>query len=94
MDEEKRSVLIHYITKFIPFTIGLGVLFLIFFMRNFHFSRGFPLWRVASLWTFLYNGILFTYWLWMNNSKMWKKGITGLYFILVEIIIANSIVSF
>ena len=35
MDEEKRAVLIHYITEFILFAIGLGVLFLILFMRNF-----------------------------------------------------------
>ena len=89
MDEEKKSVLIHYITEFILFAIGLGILFLILFMRDFQFS-----WGVTSLWIFLYNGILFTYWLWINNSKVWEKGIASLYFILVEIIIANSFVSF
>ena len=89
MDEEKKSVLIHYITEFILFAIGLGILFLILFIRDFQFS-----WGVTSLWIFLYNGILFTYWQWMNNSKMWEKVIVGLYFILVEIIIANSFVSF
>ena len=89
MDEEKKSVLIHYLTEFILFAIGLGILFLILFMRDFQFS-----WGVASLWVFLYNGILFTYWLWINNSKMWEKVIVGLYFTLVEIIIANSFVSF
>ena len=88
MDEEKRSVLIHYITKFIPFTIGLGVLFLILFMRNFQFSLG-----VASLWIFMYKGILFTYWLWINNSKVWEKGIVGLYFIIVKITISSSFAS-
>ena len=89
MDEEKKSVLIHYLTEFILFAIGLGILFLILFMRDFQFS-----WVVASLWVFMYNGILFTYWLWINNSKMWEKVIVGMYFILVEIIIANSFVSF
>ena len=89
MDEEKRSVLIHYVTEFVLFAIGLGILFLIFFISDFQFS-----WGVASLWVFLYNGILFTYWLWINNSKMWEKVIVGLYFILVEIIIANSFVPF
>ena len=89
MDEEKKSVLIHYLTEFILFAIGLGILFLILFVGNFQFS-----WGVASLWVFLYNGILFTYWLWINNSKVWEKVIVGLYFILVEIIIANSFVSF
>ena len=89
MDEEKKSVLIHYLTEFILFAIGLGILFLILFIRDFQLS-----WGVASLWVFLYNGILFTYWLWINNSKMWEKVIVGLYFILVEIIIANSFVSF
>ena len=89
MDEEKKSVLIHYLTEFILFAIGLGILFLILFIRDFQFS-----WAVASLWVFLYNGILFTYWLWINNSKMWEKVIVGLYFILVEIIIANSFVFF
>ena len=89
MDEEKKSVLIHYITEFILCAFGLGILVLILFMSDFKFS-----WGVASLWVFLYNGILFTYWLWINNSKMWEKGIAGLYFMLVEIIIANSFVSF
>ena len=89
MDEEKKSVLIHYLTEFILFTIGIGILFLILFIRDFQFS-----WGVSSLWVFLYNGILFTYWLWINKSKMWEKVIMGLYFILVEIIIANSFVSF
>ena len=84
MDEEKRSILIHYLTEFILFTSGLGILFLILFTMDFQFS-----WGVASLWVFLYNGILFTYWLWINNSKIWEKVIVGLYFILVEIIIAN-----
>ena len=89
MDEEKKSVLIHYITEFILFAIGLGILILILFIRDFQFS-----WGVTSLWIFLYNGILFTYWQWINNSKMWEKGIVSLYFILVEITIANSFVSF
>ena len=89
MDEEKKSVLIHYVTEFILFAIGLGILFFILFIRNFQFS-----WGIAPLWVFLYNGILFTYWLWINNSKMWKKVIVSLYFILVEIIIANSFVPF
>ena len=89
MDEEKKSVLIHYLTEFILFAIGLGILFLILFIRDFQFS-----WGVASLWVFLYNGILFTYWLSINNSKVWERIIVSLYFILVEIIIANSFVSF
>ena len=89
MDEEKKSVLIHYVTEFILFAIGLGILFLILFIRDFQFS-----WGIASLWVFIYNGVLFTYWLWINNSKMWERIIIGLYFILVEIIIANSFVSF
>ena len=89
MDEEKKSVLIHYLTEFILFAIGLGILFLILFIRDFQFS-----WGVPSLWVFLYNGILFNFWLWINYSKMWEKVIVGLYFILVEIIIANSFVSF
>ena len=89
MDEDKKSVLIHYLTEFILFAIGLGILFLILFIRDFQFS-----WGVASLCVFLYNGILFTYWLWIKNSKMWEKVIVGMYFILVEITIANSFVSF
>ena len=89
MDEEKKSVLIHYLTEFILFAIGLGILFLILFIRDFQFS-----WGVPFSWVFLYNGILFTYWLWINNSKMWEKVIVGLYFIIVEIVIANSFVSF
>lgn len=89
MDEEKKSILIHYLTEFILFMIGVGILFLILFIRDFQFS-----WSIISLWVFLYNGILFTYWLWKNNSKLWEKVIIGIYFILLEIIIAKSFVSF
>ena len=89
MDEEKKSILIHYLTEFILFVIGIGILFLILFIRDFQFS-----WSIISLWVFLYNGILFTYWLWKNNSKLWEKVIIGIYFILLEIIIARSFVSF
>ena len=89
MDEEKKSILIHYLTEFILFVIGIGILFLILFIRDFQFS-----WSIISLWVFLYNGILFTYWLWKNNSKLWEKIIIGIYFILLEIIIAKSFVSF
>ena len=89
MDEEKKSILIHYFTEFILFVIGVGILFFILFIRDFEFS-----WSIISLWVFLYNGILFTYWLWKNNSKLWEKIIIGIYFILLEIIIARSFVSF
>ena len=89
MDEEKRSILIHYLTELILFVIGVGILFLILFIRDFQFS-----WNIISLWVFLYNGMLFTYWLWKNNSKLWEKIIIGIYFILLEIIIARSFVSF
>ena len=89
MDEEKKSILIHYLTEFILFVIGVGILFLILFIKDFQFS-----WSIISLWVFLYNGILFTYWLWKNNSKLWEKVIIGIYFILLEIIIARSFVSF
>ena len=89
MDEEKKSILIHYLTEFILFVIGVGILFLILFIKDFQFS-----WSIISLWVFLYNGILFTYWLWKNNSRLWEKIIIGIYFILLEIIIARSFVSF
>ena len=89
MDEEKKSILIHYLTEFILFMIGIGILFLILFIKDFQFS-----WSIISLWVFLYNGILFTYWLWKNNSRLWEKIIIGIYFILLEIIIAKSFVSF
>tara|TARA_B100001094_G_C17972287_1_gene690900 strand:- start:93 stop:329 length:237 start_codon:yes stop_codon:yes gene_type:complete len=77
MDEEKKSILIHYLTEFILFVIGIGILFLILFIKDFQFS-----WSIISLWVFLYNSILFTYWFWKNNSKLWEK------------IIAKSFVSF
>ena len=89
MDEEKKSILIHYLTEFILFVIGVVILFLILFIKDFQFS-----WSIISLWVFLYNGILFTYWLWKNNSRLWEKIIIGIYFILLEIIIARSFVSF
>ena len=89
MDEGKKSLLVRYVTEFILFAIGLGILLAILFLKNFQFS-----WGIASLWVFLYNGILFTYWLWKTDSKMWGKVIFGTYFTLVELIIANSLISF
>ena len=89
MDENKRSIIIHYLTEFILIGIGIGILFVLLFIKDFNFS-----WNIASLWVFLYNGILFTYWLWKNDAKAWEKAIVGSYFLLIEIIIAGSFVSF
>jgi len=36
----------------------------------------------------------FTYWVWKNKTKVWEKSIAGIYFILIEIIIASSFTSF
>ena len=36
----------------------------------------------------------FYYWLWKNDAKVWEKAIVGSYFLLIEIIIAGSFVSF
>jgi|TARA_B100001250_G_scaffold19287_1_gene16532 hypothetical protein len=89
MDENKKSIIIHYLTEFILIGIGIGILVVLLFIKDFQFS-----WNIASLWVFLYNGILFTYWLWKNDSKTWEKAIIGSYFVLIEIIIAGSFVSF
>ena len=89
LDENKKSLLIHYFTEFILGSIGVGVFVILLYLNQFSFSLD-----IISLWVFLYNGILFTYWLWKNNSKLWKRIIIGIYFILLEIIIARSFVSF
>ena len=89
MDDKKKSLLIHFLTEFILIGIGIGILVILLFIKDFQFS-----WNIASLWVFLYNGILFTYWLWKNDSKLWEKSIIGAYFVLIEIIIASSFVSF
>ena len=85
MDKNKKTVMIHYLTEFLLIFIALGILVIIFIVQDFNFS-----WNIFPLWVFLVNGILFTFWLWKDNSKIWEKSIAGAYFVLVEIIIASA----
>tara|TARA_Y100001960_G_C14392649_1_gene689466 strand:+ start:173 stop:454 length:282 start_codon:yes stop_codon:yes gene_type:complete len=85
MDENKKSLLVHYLTEFVLVIMGIGIFFIILYLHDFHFS-----FNIISQWVFLYNGVLFTYWLWQNNSKIWEKSIVGAYFVIIEIIIASS----
>ena len=82
MEQDKKSALIHYLEEFVIAIIGIAIFLGLLWYSNFNFSV-----RILSLWIFLFNGILFTYWLWKSDAKNWEKAIAALYFILVEIII-------
>ncbi len=82
LKHNKKITLIHYLEEFVILLIGLSILLGLLWYSDFNFSV-----RVLSIWIFLFNGILFTYWLWKSDARNWEKGVTGLYFILVEIII-------
>ena len=88
MDDKKKSLIIHYLTELVLVIIGLGILLTLLSLNDFSFSL-----KILSLWVFIFNGVLFTYWLWINQSKIWEKCIIGAYFIIIEFIIANSFTS-
>ena len=82
MEQDKKTALIHYIEESVIAIIGIVIFLGLLWYSDFNISV-----RVLSLWIFLFNGILFTFWLWKSNTKNWEKAVVGLYFILVEIII-------
>ena len=82
MEQDKKSALIHYLEEFVIAIIGIAIFLGLLWYSNFNFSV-----RILSLWIFLFNGILFTFWLWKSDAKNWEKTVAALYFILVEIII-------
>ena len=82
MEQDKKTALIHYIEESVIAIIGIAIFLGLLWYSDFNISV-----RVLSLWIFLFNGILFTFWLWKSNTKNWEKTVVGLYFILVEIII-------
>ena len=82
MEQDKKSALIHYLEEFVIAIIGIAIFLGLLWYSNFNFSV-----RILSLWIFLFNGILFTFWLWKSDAKNWEKAVAALYFILVEIII-------
>ena len=87
MDENQKSLVVHYLTEFIIGSIGLGILTVLLWFREFEISL-----QLFSAWIF--NGVLFAYWVWKSETKVWEKSIAGIYFILIEIIIASSFTSF
>ena len=82
MEQDKKTVLIHYLEESVIAIIGIAIFLGLLWYNDFNYSV-----KVLSLWIFLFNGILFTFWLWKSNTKNWEKAVVGLYFILVEIII-------
>jgi len=82
LEQGKKTALIHYIEESVIAIIGIAIFLGLLWYSDFNISV-----RVLSLWIFLFNGILFTFWLWKSNTKNWEKAVVGLYFILVEIII-------
>ena len=89
MDENKKSLLIHYVTEFILGSIGVGIFVILLYINQFNFSL-----NIISLWVFIYNGVLFAYWIWKSDAKIWEKSIAGSYLLIIEIIIASSFSTF
>ena len=85
MDENKKLLIIHYLTEFILFFISIGILIVLLTLKEFKFS-----WKIIPQWVFLFNGVLFTFWLWKDKSQIWEKTIAGIYFVLVQMIIASN----
>ena len=82
MNENQKSLVVHYLTEFTIGSIGLGILAILLWFREFQIS-----FQLFSAWIFIFNGVLFAYW-------VWEKSIAGIYFILIEIIIASTFTSF
>ena len=78
MDENKKSLDVHYLTEFIIGSIGLGILAVLLWLREFEISL-----QLFSAWIFIFNGVLFVYWVWKSETKVWEKSIAGIYFILI-----------
>ena len=89
MNENQKSLVVHYLTEFTIGSIGLGILAILLWFREFQIS-----FQLFSAWIFIFNGILFAYWGWKSETKVWEKSIAGIYFILIEIIIASTFTSF
>ena len=89
MDENQKSLVVHYLTELIIGSIGLGILAVLLWFREFQISL-----QLFSVWIFIFYGVLFAYWVWKSETKVWEKSIAGIYFILIEIIIASSFASF
>ena len=89
MNENQKSLVVHYLTEFTIGSIGLGILAILLWFREFQIS-----FQLFSAWIFIFNGVLFAYWVWKSETKVWGKSIAGIYFILIEIIISSSLTSF
>tara|TARA_B100001750_G_scaffold46786_1_gene35026 strand:+ start:715 stop:990 length:276 start_codon:yes stop_codon:yes gene_type:complete len=73
LEQDKKSALIHYLEEFVIAIIGIAIFLGLLWYSNFNFSV-----RILSLWIFLFNGILFTFWLWKSDAKNWEKAIAAL----------------
>ena len=82
MEQDKKTALIYCLEESVIAIIGIAIFLGLLWYSDFNFSV-----RILSLWIFLFNGILFTFWLWKSDAKNWEKVVAALYFILVEIII-------
>ncbi len=85
MDENKKSIILHFLTEFLLFSIGIGILIILLWINQFKWSLS-----ILSLWVFFLNAVLFSYWIWKSKVKIWEKSIVGIYFFLIEFIIINS----
>jgi len=54
----------------------LDILAILLWFREFQIS-----FQLFSAWIFIFNGILFAYWVWKSETKVWEQSIAGIYFI-------------
>ena len=84
MNENQKSLVVHYLTEFTIGSIGLGILAILLWFREFQIS-----FQLFSAWIFIFNGVLFVYWVWKSETKVWEKSIAGIYFILFIYLMDN-----
>ena len=88
MDENQKSLVVHYLTEFIIGSIGLGILAVLLWLRKVEISL-----QLFSAWIFIFNGVLFANWVWKSETKVWEKSIAGIYFILFICLMDNQYIN-
>ena len=64
MDQEKKSIVIYYVKEFLIIFTGIAILIFLLWYHKFSFSI-----KLLSLWIFIFNAVLFSFWLWVSKNK-------------------------
>ena len=85
MNKNKKSIFLYYLTEFALVSLGIGLLAILLWTNQFQLSL-----ELLSLWVFFFNAVLFSFWIWKSQVKLFEKIIASIYCLLIEIIILNS----